>query len=69
MLDRREEAVKELTPVLAAGGTFAGATVAGLLLGILVAQRTAQPLWAFGGLMFGFAIGAYGAVRLLMRSV
>jgi len=61
--------VKTLAPVLAAGGTFAGAALLGLLLGILLGQKTAQPLWAFGGLMAGVAIGGYGAVRLLVRSV
>ncbi len=55
--------------VLAAGSTFAGVALAGLLVGILVGQRTAQPLWAFAGLMIGLGLGGYSAVRLLMRSI
>ncbi len=66
---RSRDGVKTLAPVLAAGGTFVGTTLAGLALGIFLGQKTAQPLWAFGGLMAGVAIGGYGAVRLLMRSV
>jgi Putative F0F1-ATPase subunit Ca2+/Mg2+ transporter len=54
---------------LAVGGTFAGSVLLGFGLGILVGQRTGQPLWAFGGLMLGLAAGGYSAVRLLMRSL
>ena len=61
--------MKDLAPVLTAGGAFTGATLAGLLIGILVAQRTAQPLWAFAGLVVGLAVGAFSALRLLMRSL
>jgi hypothetical protein len=60
--------VKDALPVLAAGGTFGGCALAGLFAGILIAQRTGSQLWVFGGLMAGIAIGAYGAVRLLVRS-
>ncbi|MGD0967887.1 MAG: hypothetical protein ABR949_06330 [Candidatus Aquilonibacter sp.] len=61
--------MKTIVPVLAAGGAFAVATLAGLLLGVLVGQRTAQPLWAFAGLLIGLGLGGYSAVRLLMRSI
>lgn len=60
--------MKDALPVIAAGGTFAGATLAGLLIGIFIGSRTGQPLWAFVGLILGLAIGAYSAVRLLFRT-
>lgn len=60
--------MNELVPVIAAGGTFAGATLAGLLIGIFIGGRTGQPLWAFVGLIVGLAVGAYSAVRLLFRA-
>ena len=40
----------------------------GLLLGILVGRQTGNQLWVFGGLFLGMAVGAFGAVRLLLRS-
>ncbi len=55
-------------PLIAAGGTFAGSALAGLLIGILIAQRTGSQLWVFTGLLVGLGLGAYSAVRLLMRS-
>lgn len=55
-------------PLIAAGGTFAGSALAGLLIGILIAQRTGSQLWVFVGLLAGLGLGAYSAVRLLMRS-
>ncbi|HEX8806341.1 MAG TPA: hypothetical protein VF741_05290 [Candidatus Aquilonibacter sp.] len=55
--------------VLAAGGAFTGAALLGLVIGIFVGQRTAQPLWAFVGLMLGIGVGGYSAVRLLFRSI
>jgi hypothetical protein len=61
--------MKTIVPVLTAGGAFAAAALAGLLLGVLVGQRTGQPLWAFAGLMIGLGLGGFGAVRLLMRSI
>jgi hypothetical protein len=60
--------VKEILPVIAAGGTFAGATLAGLLIGIFIGSRTGQPLWAFGGLLLGLGAGGYGAARLLFAA-
>jgi hypothetical protein len=61
--------VKSLAPVLAAGGTFAITVLLGLVAGIIVADRTRQPLWALAGLAAGLGIGGYSAVRLLMRSL
>jgi hypothetical protein len=61
--------VRELLPVIAAGGTFAVAAVVGLLLGVLAADRAGQPLLVPAGLVLGGAVGAYGAVRLLLRSL
>ncbi len=60
--------MKEAFPVIAAGGTFAGATLAGLLIGIFIGGRTGQPMWAFVGLIAGLAIGGYSAVRLLFNA-
>ncbi|HEY1977201.1 MAG TPA: hypothetical protein VGG89_11670 [Candidatus Baltobacteraceae bacterium] len=56
-------------PVIAAGGTFAMTTLAGLLVGIWIAGRTGQGLWALAGLFGGLAFGGYAAYRLLMRSL
>lgn len=55
--------------ILAAGGTFAGATIVGLLLGIFVAGRTGQQLWVLGGIFLGLALGGYSAVRMLMAEI
>ena len=60
--------MKELLPVIAAGGTFAGATLAGLLIGIFIGSKTGQPFWAFVGLVAGLGVGAYSAVRLLFNA-
>jgi hypothetical protein len=56
-------------PVVAAGGTFAMTTLAGLVIGIWAGGRTGQGLWVLAGLFGGLAVGAYGAYRLLMRSL
>ena len=52
--------------ILAAGGTFAGAALVGLVLGIFVAGRTGQTLWVPGLLLTGLAVGGYAAVRMLL---
>lgn len=59
--------MKDLLPVIGAGGTVAGATLAGLLIGIVVANRTGYQMWAFVGLLVGLVVGGYSAVRLLFR--
>lgn len=56
-------------PVVAAGGTFAMTTLAGLAAGIWVGSRTGQGLWVLAGLFGGLGAGAYAAYRLLMRSL
>lgn len=56
-------------PVLAAGGTFAVTTLCGLAAGVLAARATGQELWVLAGLAGGVALGAYGAYRLLQRSM
>lgn len=58
-----------VTPVLAAGGTFAITTVAGLFAGAWLAGRFSAPLLTVAGLFLGLAIGGYSAFRMLMRSV
>ena len=61
--------MKQLAPVLSAGGTFAITALVGLGLGIWLGAKTGQGWWAFIGLMAGLAVGAYGAFRLLRRSL
>jgi hypothetical protein len=61
--------VKSLLPVILAGGTFSAATVIGLFGGIVAGARLNQPLLVPAGLMLGAAIGAFSAVRLLLRSL
>jgi len=56
-------------PVLAAGGTFAITTVAGLFAGAWLAARFHTPLLTVAGLFLGLALGGYSAFRMLMRSV
>lgn len=61
--------MKELAPIIGAGGSFAGCAVVGLLLGIAVAGRTGSQGWVFGGLALGIVVGGYSAFRLLRRSI
>jgi uncharacterized protein YneF (UPF0154 family) len=61
--------VKSVAPVLAAGSTFAVATLAGLFAGVWIGHRTGQPLWVPAGLLAGLGLGAFSAFRLLMRSL
>jgi hypothetical protein len=61
--------MRSLLPVLAAGGTFAGSAVIGLFIGVLVAQRSEEPLWAVAGLMVGAALGAVSALALLVKAM
>jgi hypothetical protein len=61
--------VKSFLPVVLAGGTFAGATIVGLLLGVIAAQRLGWPLLAPAGLMLGGIAGALSAFRLLAKSL
>lgn len=61
--------MKGVVPVLAAGGTFAICTLAGMAAGIWIGQRSGQQLWVLGGLLGGVAVGGYSAFRLLLRSL
>jgi hypothetical protein len=61
--------VRSFLPVVLAGGSFAGATIVGLLLGIVAGQRLGAPLLAPAGLMIGGIVGAYSAFRLLAKSM
>jgi hypothetical protein len=61
--------MRPLLPVLAAGGTFAGSAVIGLFVGVLIAQRSEEPLWAVAGLMVGAALGGVCALGLLVRAM
>jgi hypothetical protein len=61
--------MRPLLPVLAAGGTFAASAVIGLFIGVLVAQRSEQPLWAVAGLMVGAALGVVSALALLLKAM
>ena len=60
--------MKSLLPIVAAGGSFAGGSVLGIGLGIVLARATGQQLWVLGGLLVGMALGAYAAVRLVVGS-
>ena len=61
--------MKAVAPVLAAGGTFAVATLVGLLAGIWVGERTRAPIFVAAGLFAGLALGGYSAYRLMLRSL
>jgi hypothetical protein len=61
--------MKSFVPLLGAGSTFAGATLLGLAAGVSLASRTGNAFWVLAGLFAGMALGAYGAYRLLARSL
>jgi hypothetical protein len=61
--------VRPLLPVLVAGATFAVAAVVGLTFGVVAAERFDRPLWSPVGLVVGAGVGAYSALRLLLRSL
>ena len=58
-----------IAPVVAAGGAFAVTTLAGLLVGFWLTERTNVQMWTAGGLFAGLLVGGYSAYRLLMRSL
>lgn len=60
--------MRDALSIVAAGGTFAGSALLGLLAGIALGSRTGNQLWVLAGLFAGLGIGGYGAVRLLLRS-
>ncbi|HEY1869194.1 MAG TPA: AtpZ/AtpI family protein [Candidatus Cybelea sp.] len=61
--------MKGALPVLAAGGTFAATTLAGLFAGAWLAGRMRAPIVVVAGLFVGLALGGYCAYRLLLRSM
>lgn len=61
--------MRPLLPLMAAGGSFAASAVIGLVVGVLVAQRRDEPLWALAGLMIGAGIGACSALALIVRAM
>jgi putative F0F1-ATPase subunit (Ca2+/Mg2+ transporter) len=61
--------MRGVLPVVAAGGTFAAMTVAGLFAGVWLAARLRAPAVVAAGLFIGLALGGYSAYRLLMRSM
>lgn len=54
--------------IIGAGASFTGTVLLGLIAGVVIAGRTGQQLWVFGGLLAGIAAGVYAAFRLLTRS-
>ncbi|MDQ6929870.1 MAG: hypothetical protein M3126_04270 [Candidatus Eremiobacteraeota bacterium] len=55
--------------LVAAGGTFAGSTLGGLVLGAWLAGRTGHSAWVAAGIFAGLAAGGYAAVRLALAEV
>lgn len=56
-------------PVLGAGGAFAVSALLGLGAGLLIAERSGQPMWTLGGLFAGLAVGGFSAFSLLRKSM
>ncbi len=61
--------MKAVTPVLAAGGTFAVTALAGLFAGVWLGERFRAPVFVAAGLFLGLALGGYSAYRLMLRSM
>ncbi len=55
--------------LVAAGSTFTGSSLLGLLAGIWLSGRTGQQLWVLGGLFAGIGLGGYAALRLLLAEL
>ncbi|MFN2527781.1 MAG: hypothetical protein ABR584_03595 [Candidatus Baltobacteraceae bacterium] len=55
--------------LVAAGGTFAGSAILGLLLGIWLAGLTGSSLWVMGGMLAGIGLGGYAAARLVLAEL
>jgi len=55
--------------LVAAGGTFAGSALLGLLLGIWLGGRTNQPLWVLAGIFAGIVLGGWSAFRMLVQEL
>ncbi|HLY04066.1 MAG TPA: hypothetical protein VKR56_16395 [Candidatus Cybelea sp.] len=61
--------MKAFLPVLFAGGSFAGAAILGLLVGVAAADRLGEPLLTPAGLLLGLIAGGYAGLRLLAKSM
>lgn len=60
--------MKGAAGVIAAGSAFAGAAVAGLLIGIAVDHVRHTEYFAAAGLFAGVVLGGYAAFRLLVQT-
>jgi len=60
--------VKGAAGVVAAGSAFAGAGVAGLLIGIWLDRAQQTQYYAVIGLFVGIAVGGYAALRMLLQT-
>ena len=60
--------MKGAAGVIAAGSAFAGAGVAGLLIGIWLDHAQRTQYYAVVGLFAGIAVGGYAAFRMLLQT-
>jgi len=60
--------VKGAAGIIAAGSAFAGAGIAGLLIGIWLDHAQRTQYYAVGGLFAGIVLGGYAAFRLLLQT-
>lgn len=60
--------MKGAAGVVAAGSAFAGAGVAGLLIGIWLDRAQQTQYYAVVGLFVGIAVGGYAAFRMLLQT-
>lgn len=60
--------MKGAAGVIAAGSAFAGAGVAGLLIGIWLDRTQQTQYYAVIGLFAGIAVGGYAAFRMLLQT-
>jgi hypothetical protein len=61
--------MRQVAPLIGAGGAFAGAVLLGFGLGVLADERTGGQYYPFVGFFAGMLAGGYGAFRLLARSL
>ncbi len=60
--------MKGAAGIIAAGSAFAGASVAGLLIGIWVDHTQQTQYFVVIGLFAGIVLGGYAAFRLLLQT-
>ena len=58
-----------VAPFLAAGTTFAATVIVGLLAGVWLDRHFGTAYWVLVMLFAGFVLGAFGAWRLVARSL